>query len=88
MNGPDYKPPPAVTGKETDAELQALILRFTQKYSDCTSREKCMIRSLSGLTFNTLQTVVKGFKREFCLEILRAECTCRKEDTSFKKKIP
>jgi len=77
-----------LTGQETDAELQALILRFTQKYSDCVSREKCMIRSLSGLTFNTLQTVVKGFKREFCLEILRADCECRRNDAGLKKKIP
>jgi 3-deoxy-D-arabino-heptulosonate 7-phosphate (DAHP) synthase class II len=73
-----------ITGMETDAELRQMIIRFTQKYAGCTSRQKCMIRSLSGLTFATLQNLVQGFNRDFCLQILSTGCGCHKQ-TALRK---
>jgi hypothetical protein len=76
------KPISAVTGKETDAELRELIIKFTQRYSGCTSRQKCQIRSLSGLTFASLSNLVKEFNRDFCLDILKGPCACRERDSN------
>jgi hypothetical protein len=70
----------AITGKETDAELREMIIKCTQRYSGCTSRQKCLIRALSGLTFATLGNLVKAFNRDFCLEILKGTCACRDRD--------
>ena len=79
-NPHNHKNLPVVTGGETDAELQEMIIKLTQKYSACSNRQKCMIRALSGLTFASLDNLVKGFNRDFCLEILNAACACRERD--------
>jgi hypothetical protein len=85
MTALNQKKTGTLPAKESVAEMQALIKCQVQEFSGCKNRQQCMIRSLSGLTFASLQTLVKGFKRELCVDILKGECACRKQAANKKK---
>jgi|ERR1035437_1625284 hypothetical protein len=87
-NGSDEKFLPACTGEETDEELRALIIHLTANCSVSLSRDACVFRPLTGLTYASLHNVVNGLSRETCLQMLAEECACRNRGDSHHCQVP
>lgn len=77
LRGQDGKLMSAITGNETDHELRALVLRFTEHYECDQSADHNPFRMLSGLSRESLHRLIADMNRETMLFLFESECECR-----------
>ena len=75
-----------LTGRETDAELRELVMKFSQQCPVGELNRNCPFYTLSGLHYASLKSIVDGMRRESMLGMFEDELQCRKlhSDQCFK----
>jgi hypothetical protein len=71
------KAPALITGLETDTKLRMLVMQFVAKCPAGEHHAHCPFRTLSGLSYGSLDTLLKDMSREALLELFELERECR-----------
>ena len=78
--GPDGKLLSALAGNETDAELRALVIRFTEACPARQRHSRCPFLTLNRLRRVTLRALVAGMTRSAMVSMFDLECEVRHTD--------
>ena len=74
---PPGQVPSFVDGKESDQELRKLIIEIVLQCPQGETHFHCPFRILSGLSHDSLTTLVKTMPRNACLSLFEMERECR-----------
>jgi hypothetical protein len=74
---PPGKVPSFVDGKESDQELRKLIIEHVLQCPQGETHFHCPFRILSGLSHDSMTSLVKAMTRKACLSLFEMERECR-----------
>ena len=77
--GPQGEALSLITGRESVEELRELIIDFSEACPAGQNHPHCPFRILSGLSFVSLENLVKNMPRETCINIFDQELKCRSQ---------
>jgi hypothetical protein len=75
--GPNGEHLSLLAGNESLAELQAMIIEFTQLCPAGKNHDHCPFHMLSGLSYASLTRLVNNMSHESCLDLFEQERNCR-----------
>ena len=75
--GSQGEPLSLITGKESVEELRELIVDFSEACPAGQNHPHCPFRILSGLSYDSLEKLVKSMPRETCVAFFEQELKCR-----------
>ena len=76
------EPRSVLTGRETDAELRELALKFSRQCPVGELNRRCPFYTLNGLHHETIRSIVEQMSRESLIEMFEDERICRREHRS------